>query len=229
MSSGTRQFFRRHKEILWGCCQLVQRGKCGVRSHTVPFLRPEPRRSCSSTFRDLQRSLPNVEFSSNPYELDRHGRGESYHPTKRPDMVAAPKSVDDVAAIVRFCVQRKIPLIPFGVGTSVEGHVCCLKGGISLDMRFFQHMDLPNIENDDFDPIATVGAGVTRMALNKALRHTGLQFVVDPGADATIGGMVATGASGTTAVRYGTMRDNVLAVEVVVIPVTIYPHRQIIC
>jgi hypothetical protein len=168
----------------------------------------------------LQDSLPHVEFSTNPYELERHGRGESFHPTRRPDLIAVPTNVDDIITIMKFCMQHKIPLIPFGVGTSVEGHVCCLEGGISLDMKLFQSMQLPNLvcndeKEDSFDPIATVGAGVTRRTLNNALRHTGLQFVVDPGADATLGGMVATGASGTTAVRYGTMRENILQLECV--------------
>ncbi|KAL3941690.1 MAG: hypothetical protein SGBAC_004003 [Bacillariaceae sp.] len=167
----------------------------------------------------LQNLLPsNVEFSLNKYELERHGRGESYHPTKAPDAVVCPTSVNDVVTIVTYCLEHKIPIVPFGVGTSLEGHVSCLEGGISLDMKKFSSIEIPNIEDEIGllpDPIATVGAGVTRNTLNEALRHTGLQFVVDPGADATLGGMVATGASGTTAVRYGTMRENVLAAQCV--------------
>lgn len=165
----------------------------------------------------------NVEFSQNSYELERHGRGESYHPTKKPDAVVSPTCVDDIVTIVNYCSEHRIPIIPFGVGTSVEGHVCCLNGGISLDMKHFQNIEIPDMESDVLllDPIATVGAGVTRNTLNNALRHTGLQFVVDPGADATIGGMVATGASGTTAVRYGTMRENILEVDCVLADGTI--------
>ena len=131
--------------------------------------------------------------------------------------------------IVRLCVARHIPLIPFGAGTSVEGHVQALQGGISLDMVHFQDMELPdtNRMNHDAsletssssssfpDPLATVGAGVTRLQLNEALRHTGYYFSVDPGANATLGGMVATGASGTSAVRFGGMRDNIVALECV--------------
>jgi D-lactate dehydrogenase (cytochrome) len=167
-------------------------------------------------------------MSVNPYELERHGRGESYHPTRRPDVIISPSCVEDISTILKFCNQYRIPIVPFGAGTSVEGHVCCLEGGISLDMGQFQEMRLPgefvesdggnfhNIDPDNFpDPIATCGAGVTRKGLNTALRHTGLQFVVDPGADATLGGMTATGASGTTAIRYGTMRENLLQVECV--------------
>jgi D-lactate dehydrogenase (cytochrome) len=183
-----------------------------------------------------------TEISINPYELERHGRGESYHPTQRPDVIISPSCVKDISTILKFCNEYRIPIVPFGAGTSVEGHVCCLEGGISLDMTQFQTIRLPgeiyvdetnggrgddthdnnniNINNildpDKFpDPIATCGAGVTRKALNTALRHTGLQFVVDPGADATLGGMAATGASGTTAVRFGTMRENLLQVECV--------------
>ena len=166
----------------------------------------------------LREQLPqHVEISTNSYELDRHGRGESYHPSQRPDAIVLPHTLEDVRTVVKYCVKHKIPIVPFGVGTSVEGHVCCLEGGISLDMSLFQDIELPDMTIEDSLPdfIATVGAGVRRHTLNEALRHSGLQFVVDPGADATLGGMTATGASGTTAVKYGTMRENLLAVECV--------------
>jgi D-lactate dehydrogenase (cytochrome) len=190
-----------------------------------------------------------TEFSTNPYELDRHGRGESYHRgyliddgNVTPDMIVRPRTVQDVSAILRFCNDSRIPVIPYGAGTSVEGHVCAIKNGtISLDMNAFQTIVLPGEDaeedendntnggddNDDEeksllpDPIARVGAGVTRKALNEALRHTGMQFVVDPGADASLGGMVATGASGTTTVRYGTIRENILELECVLADGTI--------
>lgn len=161
----------------------------------------------------LQELLPEAEFQSNKYELERHGRGESFHPTQAPEVVISPKTVHGVATLLKYANRHLIPVTPFGAGTSVEGHVCCLQGGISLDMKYFQEMQLPATSDDDF--MATVGAGVTRNTLNQALRHTGLQFVVDPGADASIGGMIATGASGTTAVRYGTMRENLLQVQAV--------------
>ncbi len=185
-----------------------------------------------------------TEFSTNPYELDRHGRGESHHRGYNileqdggdeitPDVIVRPQTVQDVSAILSFCNDNRIPVIPYGAGTSVEGHVCAVKNGtISLDMNAFQIIVLPGEEdeNDDDDallpdPIAKVGAGVTRKQLNEALRHTGMQFVVDPGADASLGGMVATGASGTTAVRYGTMRENILELECVLADGTIV--RQI--
>jgi D-lactate dehydrogenase (cytochrome) len=168
-------------------------------------------------------------LTQNPYELIRHGKGESYHPPAAPDLVVCPATLDDVRHIVRFCYGHRIPLIPFGAGTSLEGHVHALYGGISLDMCLFDSIELSpeifaskkgqnapaEIDMEFPDPIARVGAGVTRSKLNEALRHTGMRFTVDPGADATIGGQVATGASGTTTVRYGTMRENVLAIEAV--------------
>lgn len=158
----------------------------------------------------------NIKIETNPYELERHGRGESFHQAKPPQAIVFPNCIQDVVQVVNLCQKHHIPLIPFGVGTSVEGHLCALKGGISLDTSLLQSMELPDIINDGWpDPIATVGAGVTRNTLNQALRHTGMQFVVDPGADATLGGMVACGASGTTAVHYGTMRENILALQVV--------------
>ncbi len=184
-----------------------------------------------------------TEFSTNPYELDRHGRGESHHRgyivnddgthenygDVTPDVIVRPQTVQDVSAILSFCNDNQIPVIPYGAGTSVEGHICAIKNGtISLDMNAFQDIVLPGEEDemDDEtallpDPIAKVGAGVTRKTLNEALRHTGMQFVVDPGADASLGGMVATGASGTTAVRYGTMRENILELECVLADGTI--------
>jgi len=158
-----------------------------------------------------------TEFTQNPYELRRHGLGESYHAAVPPELVVSPATVEDVQVVTRFCNEHRIPLIPFGAGTSLEGHVAALHGGISLDMAQFQGIELPTEDdsNEIPDPIAVVGAGVTRKTLNAALKQTGLQFSVDPGADATLGGMAATGASGTTAVHHGTMRENTLALQCV--------------
>ena len=142
---------------------------------------------------------------------DHHSHGESYHPAAPPDVVCFPATLDEVVAIVRVSARYGVPIVPFGAGTSLEGHVQALRGGISLDLREMNHV--VRISAEDLD--ATVEAGVTRTQLNKALRNTGLQFPIDPGADATLGGMAATRASGTTAVRYGTMRENVLALTVV--------------
>ena len=142
---------------------------------------------------------------------EHHSHGESYHPPAPPDVVCFPRTLDEVVAIVRISARDGIPIVPFGAGTSLEGHVQALRGGISLDLREMNQVVRIGVEDLD----ATVEAGVTRVQLNKALRNTGLHFPIDPGADATIGGMTATRASGTTAVRYGTMRENVLGLTVV--------------
>jgi D-lactate dehydrogenase (cytochrome) len=143
--------------------------------------------------------------------LAQHGHGESFHPEARPDMVVWPRSVEEAAAIVGIAAEYRLPLVPFGAGTSLEGHVAALAGGISVDMREMDLIGTPSLEDLD----VVVQAGVTRRALDARLRPEGVFFSVDPGADATIGGMVATGASGTTTVRYGAMRENVLALTVV--------------
>ena len=142
---------------------------------------------------------------------EHHSHGESYHRPAAPDVVCFPASVEEVVSIVDVSRRFNVPVIPFGAGTSLEGHVHALHGGISIDTRNMNRV--LRIGTEDLD--ATVEAGVTRLQLAKALRNTGLMFPVDPGADATIGGMAATRASGTMAVRYGTMRENVLALTAV--------------
>jgi D-lactate dehydrogenase (cytochrome) len=143
--------------------------------------------------------------------LAQHGHDESFHPEARPDAVVWPRSTEESAAIVGVAARFRLPVIPFGAGTSLEGHVAALRGGVSIDMREMNAIGAPSLENLD----VWVQAGVTRRQLDARLRPEGVFFSVDPGADATIGGMIATGASGTTTVRYGAMRENVIGLVVV--------------
>ena len=146
-----------------------------------------------------------------PAAREHHSHDESSHPPALPDLVCFPQSTEEVSRIVRVSARHHLPVVPFGAGTSLEGHVQAVRGGISIDMRQMNRVLRIGVEDMD----ATVEAGVSRAQLAKALENTGLTFFIDPGADATIGGMASTRASGTTAVRYGTMRENVLGLTVV--------------
>jgi D-lactate dehydrogenase (cytochrome) len=163
-----------------------------------------------SALGELQRFLGD-RVSAAEAVREHHSHGESSHPPGMPDLVCFPQSTEEVSRVVQVSAHYGLPIVPFGAGTSLEGHVHALRGGISIDMR--QMNQILRVSVDDMD--ATVEAGVSRKQLQKSLENTGLTFFIDPGADATLGGMAATRASGTTAVRYGTMRENVLGLTVV--------------
>ena len=144
-------------------------------------------------------------------DIENHGRSESYFPIYAPDAVVYPITTKDVVFLVNICQNAKIPLIGYGIGTSLEGHTAAIKGGITVDFSKMSKV----LDIDPYNMSATLEPGVTREQLNIELRHSGLFFSVDPGANATLGGMASTRASGTTTIRYGTMRENIQSLEIV--------------
>ncbi len=173
--------------------------------------RAEGRREMPPVCVEALRARFGPRLSTAAAVLESHGHDESYHAAAPPDAVLFPESIAELVEIVAVAREHQVPLIPFGAGTSLEGHVAALSGGISVDMTRMNRILAVNAADLD----ARVEAGVTRKELNAAIRDAGLFFPVDPGADASIGGMTATRASGTNAVRYGTMRENVLGLTVV--------------
>lgn len=161
-------------------------------------------------FADVEQLL-GERFSINSSIREAHGKDESYHTPISPDAVVIVHTTEEVSNIVKLCAKYKCPIIPFGAGTSLEGQVIPIVGGISMD--FSEMNKVLELSDEDLD--VKLQPGITRRQLNTYLRDTGLFFPVDPGADATLGGMAATRASGTNAVRYGTMRENVLGLTVV--------------
>ena len=168
-----------------------------------------PRRSKSQS-RALAAKFGNRLVTSRAVR-EQHGNTVTWIENQPPDAVVFPQSTEDVQEIVRICAEHRVPIIPFGTGTSLEGHVNAPHGGVSIDFRDMNQVLAVHAEDLD----CVIQPGVTRKALNEYLRDQGVFFPIDPGADASLGGMAATRCSGTNAVRYGTMKDNVLSLKVV--------------
>src|SRR5688572_1974221 len=164
-----------------------------------------------SVLAELKALLGAERVSTAAAVREHHGKDESYFPYALPDAVVFVKTTEEVRDVVNICRRHRVPMIPYGVGTSLEGHILAVHGGVTIDLS--QMNQVLAVHEEDLD--AVVQAGVTRKQLNEYIKHTGLFFPIDPGADATLGGMTATRASGTNAVRYGTMRENVLSLKVV--------------
>ena len=177
-------------------------------AHLLPRLDPRP---VPAAMLDAMQTRFGARCSTAMVVREQHGRDESPFDAPPPEAVVYCESTEDVAEVVKLASQYAVPVIPFGVGSSLEGHLLAVQGGVSIDLSRMNA--LVAIQPEDLT--VTVQAGVTRMQLNHQIRHTGLFFPIDPGADASLGGMSATRASGTNAVRYGTMRENVLGLTVV--------------
>ena len=179
-----------------------------LNSALLPLFEPRPMPQAMAV---ALRERFGERFSTARSVREQHGRDESPFEVPPPDAVVFAESTADVAAVVTLAATHGVPVIPFGVGSSLEGHLLAVQGGVSIDTSGMNRILQLNAE----DLTVTVQPGVTRMQLNEDIRHSGLFFPIDPGANASLGGMTATRASGTNAVRYGTMRELVLALEVV--------------
>ena len=177
-------------------------------AHLLPRLAPRP---MPAEMLDALQAQFGTRCSTALAVRQQHGRDESPIDAPPPEAVVYCESTEDVAAVVALADRYAVPVIPYGVGSSLEGHLLAVQGGVSIDLSRMNRIVAVQPE----DLTVTVQAGVTRMQLNNEIRHTGLFFPIDPGADASLGGMCATRASGTNAVRYGTMRENVLGLTVV--------------
>ncbi len=167
--------------------------------------------SLSDVFLEELRGVVEQRLSTSEAVCFQHGKDESWHESLPPGAVVFAHTTEEVSEIVKICARHKIPVIPYGTGTSLEGHVGAVNGGVCIDLT--EMNEILHVNAEDLD--VTVQAGVRRKQLNEYLRDTGLFFPIDPGADASLGGMTATRASGTNAVRYGTMRENVISMTVV--------------
>ncbi len=176
----------------------------------MPLTGAQPRRHCDDALEALH-GLFGERLLTAKAVREQYGKDESFHRPQPPDAVIRPRDKEEVQTIVRVCAAHRVPVIPHGAGTSLEGNVAALAGGICVDSSEMNRVLAVN--GEDFD--AVVQPGVTRRQLNDHLKDSGLFFPVDPGADASLGGMAATRASGTNAVRYGTMRENVINIEAV--------------
>ncbi|MDA0361751.1 MAG: FAD-binding protein [Proteobacteria bacterium] len=159
----------------------------------------------------ILKELLGEKLTTSTSDRDIHGRSEAYFPHMPPDAVIYPETAEDISNILEICSKFNCPVIPWGTGTSLEGHSLAINGGVTVDLTKMKNV----LSIDQEDMVAVVQPGITRMELNEQLKSTGLFFSVDPGADASIGGMASTRASGTTTVKYGTMADNVLAMQVI--------------
>jgi D-lactate dehydrogenase (cytochrome) len=175
------------------------------------LIAPAARRPVPASMLDALRGQFGNRCSTAAAVCEQHGRDESTYPVTPPDAVVFCESTGDVAAVVTLAAAHAVPVIPFGIGSSLEGHLLAVQGGVSIDLSRMNRIVAVNAE----DLTATVQAGVTREQLNREIKDMGLFFPIDPGANATLGGMAATRASGTNAVRYGTMKENVLGLQVV--------------